>query len=170
MQQSMPLVLVTRGAWHRYQTAPEFTAQHLTTWPTYRHIVFDPTHRKTRTTSSKYDSILIKKGASIHVSVLIEQVASIHPYYSFSMKWLMYGILFLPLSDSLEYFCPWTFFLKNGLGKLPWTPSRTKQDYKRECFRLSNWLSLPCFGAVDEPFAFRVLAHFRFLFETGVGV
>ena len=35
-----------------------------------------------------------------------------------SMKWLMYGILFLRLSTSLGCFCPQTFFSQNGLDKL----------------------------------------------------
>ena len=35
--------------------------------------------------------------------------------YLLNMKCLMYGLLFLQLSTSLGCFCPWTFFLKNGL-------------------------------------------------------
>ena len=39
-----------------------------------------------------------------------------------SLKWLMFGIIFLYLSTSLRCFCPWTIFLNNGLDNIHGPP------------------------------------------------
>ena len=59
--------------------------------------------------------------------------------YLLSMKWLMYGLLFLHFPTSLWCLCPRTIF---DLLYIRFT-YHTK-DNQRECSRLYNWFSLRC--------------------------
>ena len=69
----------------------------------------------------------------------------------FRMKWSVIGILFLNLSSPIRCFCPQTF-CSNNVHTIYHGPPLyhiniygTKNN-QQECFRLSDWSPLRCFG------------------------
>ena len=69
--------------------------------------------------------------------------------YLLNMKCLLYGLLFLQLSSSLDCFRPRSFEQRVGLVSMDFLyimSTYYTKDIQQEWFRLSNWFSLRCLG------------------------
>ena len=88
----------------------------------------------------------------------------------------MYETVFLHLSASLRCLCPWTFFLKNELDKLPWASLISNLHRKLRIFNVPSLAAddSPCgVEALDEHFHSCMVVHFNYCFQmtvSGVGI